>query len=142
MDADFEGSTLTVANLVHLKHVKGYISQAHRKLVLHKTAGKIIEIAFRLSTLSISPRLVSSPANTVCQQHQVCGGRDVWEIRIASLRRHLYIEKRDNDVLDEVCDWSLTVAFTHKECTDAFCFTAHTFFGIKTCVSSSSCRGR
>ncbi len=55
MDADFEGSTLTVANLVHLKHVKGYISQAHRKLVLYKTAGKIIEIAFPpLDTVDIS----------------------------------------------------------------------------------------
>jgi len=55
MDADFEGSTLTVANLIHLKYVKGYISQAHRKLVLYRKADKIIEMAFPpLDTVDIS----------------------------------------------------------------------------------------
>ncbi len=55
MDADFEGSTLTVANLIHLKYVKGYISQAHRKLVLYRKADKIIEMAFPpLGTVDIS----------------------------------------------------------------------------------------
>jgi len=55
MDADFEGSTLTVANLIHLKYVKGYISQAHRKLVLYRKADKIIEMAFPpLDTVDVS----------------------------------------------------------------------------------------
>ena len=55
MDADFEGSTLTTANLIHLKYVKGYISQAHRKLVLYRKADKIIEMAFPpLDTVDVS----------------------------------------------------------------------------------------
>ncbi len=55
MDADFEGSTLTVANLIHLKHIKGYIPQAHRKLVLYRKADKIVEMAFPpLETVDIS----------------------------------------------------------------------------------------
>ena len=55
MDADFEGATLTVANLIHLKYVKGYISQAHRKLVLYRKADKIIEMAFPpLNTVDVS----------------------------------------------------------------------------------------
>ena len=55
MDCDFEGATLTVANLIHLKYVKGYISQAHRKLVLNRKGDKVIELAFPpLSTVDVS----------------------------------------------------------------------------------------
>ncbi len=55
MDADFEGSTLTVANLIHLKYVKGYIPQAHRELVLYRKANKITEMAFPpLDTIDVS----------------------------------------------------------------------------------------
>lgn len=55
MDADFEGATLTVANLIHLKYVKGYISQGHRKLVLFRKADKIMDLAFPpLSSVDVS----------------------------------------------------------------------------------------
>jgi len=55
MDADFEGVTVTVANLIHLKYIKGYISQAHRKLVLFRKADKIIDMAFPpLNTVDVS----------------------------------------------------------------------------------------
>ncbi len=59
MDADFEGSTLTVANSIHLKDVKEEISQAHRKLVLYRKADKIIEMASPpLDTVDISKIVV------------------------------------------------------------------------------------
>ena len=55
MDADFEGATMTVANLIHLKYVKGYISQTHRKLVLNRKGTNVVEMAFpSLSTVDVS----------------------------------------------------------------------------------------
>lgn len=38
-DVEFEEVVLIVANLIHLKYVKGYISHVHRKLVLAKGKG-------------------------------------------------------------------------------------------------------
>ena len=55
MDADFEGATMIVANLIHLKYVKGYISQAHRKLVLNRKGSNVIGMAFPpLDTVDVS----------------------------------------------------------------------------------------
>ncbi|KAL3148084.1 hypothetical protein ABBQ38_014369 [Trebouxia sp. C0009 RCD-2024] len=55
MDADFEGATMIVANLIHLKYVKGYISQAHRKLVLNRKGSNVIGMAFpALDTVDVS----------------------------------------------------------------------------------------
>ena len=41
-DAEFEDVALIVANLIHLKYVKGYISHNHRKLVLAKKGTEIM----------------------------------------------------------------------------------------------------
>lgn len=55
MDADFEDATMTVANLIHLKYVKGYISEVHRKLVLNRKGSNVIGMAFPpLSTVDVS----------------------------------------------------------------------------------------
>ena len=55
MDADFDGATMIVANLIHLKYVKGYISLAHRKLVLNRKGSNVIGMAFpALDTVDVS----------------------------------------------------------------------------------------
>lgn len=46
---------MIVANLIHLKYVKGYISQAHRKLVLNRKGSNVIGMAFpALDTVDVS----------------------------------------------------------------------------------------
>lgn len=45
-DVEFEEVVLVVANLIHLKYVKGYISHVHRKLVLAKKGTNMFGAAF------------------------------------------------------------------------------------------------
>lgn len=54
-DVEFEEVVLIVANLIHLKYVKGYISHAHRKLVLAKKGTDIFTAAFpSLNTIDVA----------------------------------------------------------------------------------------
>ena len=109
---------------------------------------KSLRWPFRLSTLLMFPRLVfraKSQSASSTRSAVVIALSDVCEIGSKSLRRHDYIGQGDSDVwVSSVLDGishSDSALYTWGTNESFLCYWSH-FSGIKTCVSSSSCRCR